>query len=214
MINLIFVNFFSGGWALLIILLGFITVLGILAEKTVYLFSCHQNTPILVVLILKSIAEGNTEDAALVASEARTPMGRILLRGILKAERCEGGIQNAMHEQVAVEFPRLQKRLGLLILIGNACLLVGYLGTINAITSSMRNTQVGALDAPTKTLVDITPTALYCTGAGLTTALFSTLMYFFVSHLERKQEDLILAETWRISNKLRDLREKLLTGKL
>jgi biopolymer transport protein ExbB/TolQ len=126
----------------------------------------------------------------LVCDQNPAPLSKVvkncLVRLINKGQDAE--IQAALDAGALSEVPMIEKRIGLLAVIGNVATLMGLLGTITGLISSFA--AVANADAATKAaeLTKGISEAMNCTAFGLIVAVPSVLIY---SILQSRAQNLI-----------------------
>ena len=100
-------HFEEGGWGMYPILFWSIIEIGIIVERSLYLFGSSINKDMFLATMQKCILAGDVAKAVKMCSAANAPMARIVQAGLLKVNRPDEEVQAAMDEAALVELPVL-----------------------------------------------------------------------------------------------------------
>lgn len=167
--------FVEGGWGMWPILVLSIFSIGIIIDRTIFLFRATIDKRQFMGLMQKLIAQGNVAQAIKVCSGTSKPMTRIIQAGLMKVNKSDSEVQAAMDEMALREMPLIEKRTGYLAMIGNVATLAGLLGTIVGLIHSFG--AVASVDPSQKAtmLAKGISEAMNCTAFGLLVGIVSLL---------------------------------------
>jgi biopolymer transport protein ExbB/TolQ len=170
-------SFDKGGHGMWPILFTLVVIVGIIAERAVYLFKSSVDKDKLLALLKSQVTSGNVQGAIKVCSGNPTPMTRIVQAGLMKFNKSDAEVQAAMDEAALREFPRLQARTPYLGMLANFAVMAGLLGTIAGMIKSFGS--VAGKDASEKAtdLANGISEALNCTAFGIGSSLVGLLGY-------------------------------------
>src|SRR6188474_1557829 len=103
-------SFDKGGWGMWPILFTLVVMVGIIAERAVYLFKSSVDKDKLLALLKSQVTSGNVQGAIKVCSGNPTPMTRIVQAGLMKFNKSDEEVQAAMDEAALRELPKVNKR--------------------------------------------------------------------------------------------------------
>ena len=81
--------FMMGGWGMWPILFTLVMIVGLIAERAVYLFKSSVDKDKLLALLKSQVTSGNVQGAIKVCSGNPTPMTRIVQAGLMKFNRSD-----------------------------------------------------------------------------------------------------------------------------
>lgn len=167
--------FKEGGWGMWPILALSIFAVGIIIDRTVYLFRATIDKRQFMGLMQKLIAQGNVAQAIKVCSGTSKPLTRIVQAGLMKVNKSDAEVQSAMDEMALREMPLIERRTGYLAMIGNVATLAGLLGTIVGLINSF--SAVAGIDPSQKAtlLAKGISEAMNCTAFGLLVGILALL---------------------------------------
>ncbi|MDP8212184.1 MAG: MotA/TolQ/ExbB proton channel family protein [Candidatus Zapsychrus exili] len=170
----------TGGPIMAPILLCSFFALGIVIEKTIYLFSIKTNIGELKKKIFDSIKDNKIKEAMSLCDSNRSPIAKILKAGIIKFGCSREEIKESMEDVSLFEIPKLESRLSALATIAHISPLLGLLGTVTGMTASFHTIQVQAAALNPVTPGDLAGgigEALLTTVAGLMVAIPTFVAY-------------------------------------
>ncbi|TDX52996.1 MotA/TolQ/ExbB proton channel family protein [Orenia marismortui] len=187
----------KGGIVIYPLLICSVIAMAIIIER-LYRFSKvdKQISDQLIKRIKVNIKEGKIEAAIKVAEEGRGPITKVLKRGILHWNKRAEEIENQMEEVKLIEFPKLERYLGVLNFIGKITPSLGLLGTV---TGMIKTFQILSMNGEAQQLAGGISEALFTTATGLIISLPTLAAYYFfitklegiVNHSERREIELI-----------------------
>src|SRR3954447_9386641 len=129
-------HFKEGGWGMYIILFWSIIEVGVIVERSLYLFGSSINKDIFLATMQKCILAGDVAKAVKMCSAANAPLARIVQAGLVKVNRPDEEVQAGMDEAALREIPKLSARTPYLALLSNLAMLSGLFGTIVGLIKS------------------------------------------------------------------------------
>jgi len=146
--------------------------------------------------IKKKIKTGNIKQAVKICDKNGGPAGKALKRGILNLSKDPEDIMKLMEEVKWDEFPRLEKRLGLLNFIGKISPTLGLLGTV---TGMIKTFHVLSMNGQAQQLAGGISEALITTAVGLIISIptlgayhyFTAKIQSMVNHTEKRIMEII-----------------------
>jgi len=159
--------FQKGGWGMWPILITSIFVVGLIIERSLFLFRASIDKNKFVPALQKLILQGNVAQAIKFCSGANVPLANVVKAGLLKVNKTDGEVQAAMDEAALRELPKIEKRTGYLAMLGNIATLMGLLGTVTGLIKSFG--AVAGVDPSKKAemLAEGISEAMNCTAFGL-----------------------------------------------
>lgn len=143
--------------------------------------------------ILDAVKAKFAEDpqgAEQLCEKDRSPLGRVLARGLRNAEKGPDAIELAMELEAANEQPALDANLPIIRTVVNIAPLLGLLGTIAGMISSFRAASQTGLSNPNAVLGGISE-ALISTATGISLAVLGFLFYnYFANQAKKIGEDI------------------------
>src|SRR4026209_585688 len=129
-------HFKEGGWGMWPILLWSIITIGIIVERSLYLFGSSIDKDIFLATMQKCILAGDIPKAVKMCSAANVPLARIVQAGLVKVNRPDEEVQAAMDEAALREIPRIAARTPYLALLSNISMLSALFGTVMGLIKS------------------------------------------------------------------------------
>jgi biopolymer transport protein ExbB len=175
-INSISTAFDKGGWGMWPILITLMITVGVIVERSVYLFKSSVDKDKLLALLKSQVMSGNVQGAIKVCSGNPTPMTRIVQAGLMKFNKSDDEVQAAMDEAALRELPKINARTPYLAMLANFAVMAGLLGTISGMIKAFGSVggEDGAGDKAT-VLAEGISEALNCTAFGIGVSLVGLL---------------------------------------
>jgi biopolymer transport protein ExbB len=169
--------FQKGGWGMWPILAASIFVVGLIIERTLFLFRAAIDKNKFVPALQKLILQGNVAQAIKFCSGANVPLANVVKAGLLKVNKSDQEVQAAMDEAALRELPKIEKRTGYLAMLGNIATLMGLLGTVTGLIKSFG--AVAGVDPSKKAemLAEGISEAMNCTAFGLLVGIISLIAF-------------------------------------
>ena len=192
--------FDKGGWGMWPILITLMITVGIIVERSVYLFKASVDKDKLLALLKSQVMSGNVQGAIKVCSGNPTPMTRIVQAGLMKFNKSDEEVQAAMDEAALRELPKINARTPYLAMLANFAVMAGLLGTITGMIKSFGS--VGSEEGGDKAteLADGISEALNCTAFGIGVSLVGLLGFSLLQGKATKVTDDINEVTVQVVN--------------
>ncbi|NOY90770.1 MAG: MotA/TolQ/ExbB proton channel family protein [Deltaproteobacteria bacterium] len=202
-------HFEAGGWAMYIILFWFVLAIGVIVERSVYLYKSSINKDVFLATMQKCILAGDIGRAIKLCSAANAPLARIVKSGLMKVNRPDAEVQAAMDEAALRELPRIEARTAYLGLLANLAMLSGLFGTVIGLITAFA--AVAGADATSKAtmLAKGISEAMNCTAFGLIAAICSLMGFAVLNGKTQSVLDDINAATVQVMNLVVNNRSKV-----
>ncbi len=202
-------HFEEGGWAMYIILFWLVVAIGVIVERTVYLYRSSINKDVFLATMQKCILAGDIGKAIKLCSAANAPLARIVKSGLMKVNRPDSEVQAAMDEAALRELPRIETRTGYLALLANLAMLSGLFGTVVGLITAFA--AVAGADATSKAtmLAKGISEAMNCTAFGLIAAIVALMGFAALNGKTQGLLDDINAATVQVMNLVVNNRSKV-----
>lgn len=199
----------EGGWAMHIILFWLVLAIGIIVERTVYLYRSSINKDVFLATMQKCILAGDIGRAIKLCSAANAPLARIVKAGLMKVNRPDAEVQSAMDEAALRELPKIEARTAYLGLLANLAMLSGLFGTVIGLITAFA--AVAGADASSKAtmLAKGISEAMNCTAFGLIAAILSLMGFAVLNGKTQGVLDDINAATVQVMNLVVNNRSKV-----
>ena len=172
----------KGGPFMWPILIAAIFALAISFERLYYvMFRANINGTAFMASVQKLIMANNIDRAIkLCNAEPNAALPRVLKAGLMRANRSEIEIQNAVDEAVLEVFPQLNKRTPYLPMLANVATLTGLLGTIQGLIMAFEAVAHASAETKQTMLAAGISTAMFTTAAGLVVAIPTLVLHGIV----------------------------------
>jgi biopolymer transport protein ExbB/TolQ len=202
-------HFEEGGWGMYPILFWQIIAIGIIIERSIYLYRCSINRDVFLATMQKCILAGDIGRAIKLCSAANAPLARIVKAGLMKVNRPDSEVQAAMDEAALRELPKIEHRTGYLALLANLAMLSGLLGTVTGLIAAFG--AVANADASSKAtmLAKGISEAMNCTAFGLLAAIVALLGFAMLNCKTQQLLDDINGATVQVVNLVVGNRSKI-----
>jgi len=202
-------HFQEGGWAMYIILFWFVLAIGVIVERSVFLYKSSINKDVFLATMQKCILAGDIGRAIKLCSAANAPLARIVKSGLMKVNRPDSEVQSAMDEAALRELPRVEARTAYLGLLANLAMLSGLFGTVIGLITAFA--AVAGADATSKAtmLAKGISEAMNCTAFGLIAAICSLMGFAVLNGKTQAVLDDINAATVQVMNLVVNNRSKV-----
>ena len=178
----------NSDWNIILFIIGFCSLLGftIFIERVLKLKNAEVDTNKLIILLRKSIQDGNIVGAMKICEETGGTVANIIKAGLAKHHRSKEQIEHAMEIAGVMEISQLEKNAKILSIIAHIAPLVGLLGTVLGFIQAfaeMRSS--GLVDISATRIGEAMEFALVTTAAGLAVAIPAVIAYnYLVSRVE------------------------------
>ncbi|MBT4792817.1 MAG: MotA/TolQ/ExbB proton channel family protein [Halobacteriovoraceae bacterium] len=191
----------DGGYFMWVILLVWLTGLGISFYKFMMLKLNDINGDKLFDKIKSSVLQNNVEEALSLCAGSKAVLPKILRSGLKRANEDRELVEDALTTSIMEHTPKLTYHLNYISLVANISTLIGLLGTIQGLIMSFAS--VGSSDVGNKAqaLADGIAKAMNTTAFGLISAITIMVLHTILSSKAVKLNDKID----EVSGKLLDL---------
>jgi biopolymer transport protein ExbB len=135
------------------------------------------------------LRQNRVQEAVALCDETDAPVARIMKAGVLKHNRSKEDIREAIEDAGHLEIPRLERYLSALATCANVAPLLGLLGTVQGMIKCFAEIQHKQGLVNPSDLAEGIGNALITTGAGLTIAIPTLVVY---NYLVARVENMIL----------------------
>jgi len=178
-------------------------VLGIIAERFVYILSKYRvNSTEFMAQIRKLVQAGNIDRAIKLCEAAPLPLLQVVKSGLTQANRGEEAVIASMEERMSEVIPDLEKRVGALWTLANIATLIGLLGTISGLIKSFA--AVGGSD-PASRAADLAKgisEAMWNTLLGLLIAVLCMIFHLIIHAMVKRIKQDMERSTMKLENLL------------
>ncbi len=209
-------HFKDGGWGMYPILFWSILTVGIIIERSLYIYGSAINKEVFLATMQKCILAGDVAKAVKMCSAANAPLSRIVQAGLVKVNRPDEEVQAAMDEAALREIPRISKRTGYLALLANLAMLSGLLGTVSGLITSFGAVSGESVDPSQKAriLAEGISEAMNCTAFGLIVAIIGLIGFAILNGKTQALEDDINEASVQVLNLVVTNRQRVNTSGL
>lgn len=205
-------HFQEGGWGMWPILFWLVVAIGVIGERTYYLYGkSNANKDTFLESMKKAILAGDIQRAIKTCATEDKPLSRIVGEGLKKVTRPDGEVQAAMDQAALKELPQISHRTGYLALLANLAMLSGLLGTVTGLIMSFGAVSGEGVDPSQKAriLAQGISEAMNCTAFGLGVAIISLIGFAVLNGKTQQLEDDINEATVVILNLVVTNRQKI-----
>jgi biopolymer transport protein ExbB/TolQ len=138
-------------------------------ERALYVFyRAGINAPAFMTLVQRAVLDGDLDQAVRLCNmEPSAVLPRVLKAGLVRADRPDGEVRDAMEEEQLEVFPLVSRRIGYLPMIANVSTLLGLLGTIQGLILSFHAVGDATAAQRSTALAEGIAVAMYTTFFGL-----------------------------------------------
>jgi biopolymer transport protein ExbB len=155
----------------------------------------------------KLLRAGQVDRALKLATDNRSPLGRVIAAGIRSMNERKEVVQMLMDEQALSEVPKLEERIGYLAMFSNVATLAGLLGTIVGLIHSFGAVAKASAAEKSTKLAEGISEAMNCTAFGLTVAIPALLAYAVLQSKTHRLVDEIDEGSLHVYNIIVDVKE-------
>jgi len=204
-------HFKDGGWGMYVILFWSIMTVGVIVERSLYLFGASINKEVFLATMQKCILAGDIAKAVKMCSAANAPLARIVQSGLVKVNRPDEEVQAAMDETALKEIPKIAHNTGYLALLANLSMLSGLLGTVSGLITSFGAVSGESVDPSQKAriLAQGISEAMNCTAFGLIVAIMGLIAFAVLNGKTQTLEDDINEASVQVLNLVVTNRQKV-----
>jgi len=202
--------FQAGGIFMWPILICAVVGAAVAVERLLYLFlRASINTPVFLAAVQRHLLDGDVDAAVrLCNAEAGALLPRVLKAGLVRADRPEGEVKDALEEATLEVSPLINRRVAYLPVVANVATLLGLLGTIQGLIESFQ--AVGESDAAERSaqLAHGIAVSMNATFAGLVVAVPVLVVHALVASRANALFDEIDHASLRLTNLLGAVRRE------
>ncbi len=181
--------FLLGGPVMWPILLCSIFAMAVIIERLWFFYAIREDSVALKNRIFGAVSRNDIKAAMTVCDLSGSPAAKVLKIGLLEYGRSRQEVQSAMEDASQFEVYLLQERLPALFAVGNAALLLGFLGTITGMCGLLHAVSVRA-----QAMNQLLPAGLFgglweallTTAAGMIVGILCGLAYHYLVFLQTR----------------------------
>ena len=179
----------GGGWMYAILVVNII-VIGIAVERTIWLYfqAAVERRP-LMQAVEKHVRAGDIDRAKSLVARSRAPLSRVVAAGLGTYGQGPDAANMLMNEAQLMELPRIEVRVGYLVMFSNIATLLGLLGTIVGLIRSFAAVASASAAEKATELARGISEAMNCTAFGLIVAITSLLIYAALQNRAHRMVD-------------------------
>lgn len=179
----------GGGWMYAILVVN-ILVIGIAVERTIWLyFQARVDRRRLMAQVEKHVRAGEIDRARSLVSRSRAPLSRVVAAGLGTHGQGYEAALMLMNEAQLMELPRIEVRVGYLVMFSNIATLLGLLGTIVGLIRSFAAVASASAAEKATELARGISEAMNCTAFGLIVAISALLIYAALQNRAHRMVD-------------------------
>lgn len=172
----------EGGFFMWPILACAVVGASVAVERFLYVFlRAGINAPAFMARLQREVLDGSVDGAIrLCNGEPSAVLPRVMKAGLLRAERPDAEIRDALEEASLEVFPKVNQRIGYLPMFANVSTLLGLLGTIQGLIQSFHSVSEASAEARSAALAQGIAVAMYTTFFGLVVAIPLLVAHGFI----------------------------------
>jgi len=179
----------GGGWMYAILVVNII-VIGIAVERTVWLyFQANVDRKGLMGRVERHVRAGEIDKAKSLVAKSRAPLSRVVAAGLGTHGQGYDAAMMLMNEAQLMELPRIEVRVGYLVMFSNIATLLGLLGTIVGLIRSFAAVASASAAEKATELARGISEAMNCTAFGLIVAISALLIYAVLQNRSHRMTD-------------------------
>jgi biopolymer transport protein ExbB len=196
--------FTEGGIWMYVIIIPNVMVVAIAIERFIYLFfKFNINGSAFMQQIIKLVMANNIDRAIKLCNAAPSAaLPRVIKAGLIKANKGELEISNALEEAALEVVPKVQQRTVMLTQFANIATLLGLLGTITGLIQAFAALEQAQPEQKAALLARGIAVAMNTTAYGLIIAIPGLTFYLVFSALTKKITDDIDLYSLKLENLL------------
>ncbi|MBL8783478.1 MAG: MotA/TolQ/ExbB proton channel family protein [Deltaproteobacteria bacterium] len=172
----------GGGWMYAILVVNII-VIGIAVERTIWLFfQAGMNRKDVMRRIEKHVRDGELDRAKGLVAKHKAPLAKVIAAGLGTQGQGQDAAMMLMNEASLMEIPKIEARVGYLVMFSNISTLLGLLGTIVGLIRSFSAVASASASEKATELARGISEAMNCTAFGLIVAISALLMYAWLQN--------------------------------
>ena len=178
----------AGGWLMLVLLVLSIIAVYILGSRWWAIRQATRTDPHFMDNIRSLLREGKSQAALALCRETRSPIARLIEKGIRMQGRPLQDIQAAVENVGNIEVSKIEKGLPMLATVAGGAPMVGFLGTVIGMIQAFYNMASAGSNIDITMLSDGIYTAMVTTVGGL---IVGIIAYFGYNWLTARIDDLV-----------------------
>lgn len=179
----------GGGIITIFIVLSGVITLYLVLERLYHFQRARIDVDEFMSGVSNNLRHDNIIEAIKICDETPGPIPHIIRTAILRADRQEHELREAVYDVSLAEVPRLEKNLTLLATLAHLTPLLGLLGTVVGMIGAFSTLKTVGVNASAADLAGSIELALYTTAAGLSVAIPA---HGFYNVLLRRVQDITL----------------------
>lgn len=179
----------SGGPITILIVLAGLVSIYLVLERLYHFQRIRVDVDEFINGLTNNLNHNNVIEAIKICDETPGPIPHIIKMAVLRADKSESELREAIYDVSLNEVPRLERNIGLLAVLAYLTPLLGLLGTVLGMTVTFSKLKTGGINVSAADLAGGIEAALYTTAAGLSVAIPA---YGFYSMLLRKLQHVTL----------------------
>ena len=120
----------QGGWILIPIALLLMLTIYVIIERVIVISRASKNDRRFMDTIKDYVVNGNIDGARGLCRSSYTPQARVIEKGISRIGKPIKDIESAMESEARLEIGKLERRMGILNIVGRIAPMLGFIGTI------------------------------------------------------------------------------------
>jgi len=196
--------FTEGGIWMYVIIIPLVFSIGIMIERFIFLFFKYNiNGTAFMQQIIKLVMANNIDRAIKLCNAAPSAsLPKVIKAGLMKANKGELDIANALEEAALEEVPKVQKRTIMLTQLGSISTLLGLLGTITGLIQAFAALEQAQPEQKAALLARGIAVAMNTTAFGLIIAIPDLAAFLFYASVTKKICDEIELYSLKLENLL------------
>jgi len=176
---------FKGGWVM--IPLGILAFLGlvIFIERYLTIRKSSKDESNLMFQIKQNIHEGRLESAIALCKNTRSPLARMLEKGLKRIGRPIKDIEGAIENTGKLEVSKLEKNIGILGIIAGIAPMLGFVGTIIGVITIFHDVSIKG-EIEIGTISGGLYTKMITSAAGLIIGIVAYVLYHILNMMVEK----------------------------
>lgn len=179
----------GGGIITIFIVLSGVFTLYLVLERFYHFQRARIDVDEFISGVSNNLRHDNIIEAIKICDETPGPIPHIIRTAVLRADRPEHELREAVYDVSLAEVPRLEKNLTLLATLAHLTPLLGLLGTVVGMIGAFSTLKTVGVNASAADLAGSIELALYTTAAGLSVAIPA---HGFYNVLLRRVQDITL----------------------
>lgn len=173
----------GSNWNIILIVIAGCSLINftIFIERLFHLRKSEIDTNAFIIELREKINEGNIIEAIQFCEKTPGTISNIVKAGLIKHNRSQDQIENAMEISGLIEVAHLEKNAKILSIIAHIAPLIGLLGTVLGFIQAFSEMRMsGLVDISATRIGEAMEYALVTTAAGLVVAIPSVLAYNYI----------------------------------